>query len=244
MTRLLAPLLLVALASPVLAQKAAPVAKKPTADQILDRYALVTGGPAWEKLTSFTAKGTVSLPAQSIKGTVEINAKAPNKIAVKQAIGGVGETLSGFDGKEGWSKDPFSGLRVLSGAELSQLEAQATLSLRPTQWRKQYAKAELLGTTKVGGAPAYKVRLTPKVGSPETQYFDVKTGLQVRSDQVAETPQGKIPVEGYLSDYRTVAGVKIPFKTRQVASTTEAVIQFTEVKTNIALDDTLFAKPK
>lgn len=244
MTRFLAPVLLLALASPVLAQKKAPVAKKPSADQILDRFAQVSGGAAWEKLNSFTAKGTINLPAQSIKGTVEISAKAPNKMRMVQTIQGVGETTGGYDGTEGWSKDPFSGLRTLAGVELAQLQTQATLSLRPSQWRKVYTKTELLGTTKVGGAPAYKVRLTPKAGNPETQYFDVKTGLQVRSDQVSESPQGKIPVEIYMSDYRTVGGVKIAFKTRQVASVAEAVILLTDVKANVELDDASFAKPK
>nr|WP_309685455.1 hypothetical protein [Armatimonas sp.] len=219
-------------------------APKPTGASLMDKYVASIGGAAWLKVQNFTAKGTISIPAQSITGMVEVFAKAPNQFAMKQNIKGVGESSSGFDGAIGWSKDPFSGLRVLGGAELAALKAQSSLSLRPAQWKGVYASAVLSGTVKVNGAPAYKVKLTPKSGNPETQYFDVKTGLQVRSDQVVESPQGKIAVESYLSDYRTVNGVKIPFKTRQLVGQAEVIIQFSELKVNTTVDDASFAKPK
>ena len=219
-------------------------APKPTGAALMDKYVSVSGGAAWLKVMNFTAKGTVSIPAQSITGTVEIYAKAPDKFAMKQNIKGVGESSSGLDGATAWSKDPFSGLRALSGAELAALKAQATLSLRPAQWKSVYSSATLAGTVKVNGLPAYKVKLVPKSGDPETQYFDVKTGLQVRSDQTVTSPQGKIAVEAYLSDYRSVNGVKIPFKTRQLVGQAEVILQFSELKINTTVDDASFAKPK
>ena len=226
-------------ALPALAQ-----APKPTAAQILDKNVTASGGAAWQSVQSYVAQGTVSVVAQSIKGTVKVQAKAPNKIAIEQKITGVGDSLMGFNGTTGWSKDISFGLRDLSGPELAALKAQAALALRPASWKSVYTSATLVGTVKVNGAAAYRVKLTPKVGSPETQYFDVKTGLQVRADQVSETPQGKIPVESYPSDYRTVGGVKIPFKTRLLANNVEIIMQFTDVKINVPLEDSGFAKPK
>lgn len=233
-------LALVALA----ALPAAAQAPKPTGAQLMDKNVTVTGGAAWQGVQSFVARGTVSVPAQSISGTVEIFAKAPGKFGMKQSIKGIGESSSGFDGTVGWSKDAFSGLRELKGAELAALKAQSAVALRPGLWKTVYTSAVLQGTVKVNGAPAYKVKLTPKSGSPETQYFDVKTGLQVRTDQVVESPQGKLAVEAYLSDYRSVGGIKMPFKTRQLVGQAEIVIQLTEVKLNASPDDALFAKPK
>lgn len=238
MNRVVTLALTLALVAPAFAQKA------PKAEQIVDRSVQVMGGAAWEKLQSFVATGTISLPAQSIKGSVVMSAKAPNKLSMKQTIDGVGESLSAFDGTVGWSKDAFQGLRTLTGAELAQLKSQATQALRPGQWRQLYTKTELQGTVKVGGSPAYKIRLTPKTGSPETQYFDVKSGLPVRTDQVVESPQGKIAIETYPSDYRTVGGVKIPFKMRQVMGPTEAILVMTEVKPNATIEDSVFAQPK
>ena len=238
MNRVVTLALALALVVPASAQKA------PTADQIVDRSVQVMGGAAWDKLQSFVATGTISLPAQSIKGTVTMTAKAPNKLAVKQVIDSAGETLSGYDGSVGWSKDAFQGLRTLSGVELAQLKSQATQALRPGLWRQLYSKTELQGTVKVGGSPAYKVKMTPKQGDPETQYFDVKSGLPVRTDQVIVSPQGKIAVESYPSDYRTVRGVKIPYKLRQVVGPTEALLQISEIKANAPVEDSVFAQPK
>lgn len=232
-------LLTVACAAPVVAQ-----APKLTGAQILDKNVAASGGAAWQSVQGFTAKGTISAPAQSISGTLEIFAKAPNKFALNSKIKGAGDNNTGFDGTVGWSKDTAMGLRTLSGGELATLKNQAVLALRPALWKSVYTSATLLGTVKVNGAPAYRVKLTPKTGNPETQYFDVKTGLQVRSDQVLETPQGKIPVETYVSDYRTVNGIKMAFKTRQLVGAAEIIMQLSDVKLNTAIDDTVFAKPK
>ena len=226
-------------ALPVVAQ-----GPKPTGAALMEKNVAGSGGAAWLKVNSFIAQGTVSVPAQGITGTVEIQAKSPDRFAMKQSIKGIGDSSSGFDGKVGWSKDPFSGQRVLAGSELAALKAQASLSLRPAQWKSVYSKAEVLGSVKVAGEPAFKVRLTPKVGNLETQYFDAKTGLQVRSDQTVETPNGKIAVESYFSDYRTVGGIKMAFKIRQLAGPTEAIIQLTDVKVNAPVEDSAFAQPK
>jgi outer membrane lipoprotein-sorting protein len=239
MNRYFAFTLATLVALPALAQ-----APKPTAAQILDKNVAASGGAAWLKVQSYVAQGTISVVAQSIKGTVKVQTQAPNKIAIAQNVEGAGNSLMGFDGTKGWSKDTALGLRDLSGPELGALKAQAALSLRPASWRSVYTSTTLVGTVKVNGAPAYRVKLTPKVGSPETQYFDVKTGLQVRADQVSETPQGKIPTESYPSDYRMVNGVKIPFKTRLLANNVEIIMQFTDVKINASVDDSAFAKPK
>ncbi|MCX6366008.1 MAG: hypothetical protein NTX57_04795 [Armatimonadetes bacterium] len=226
------------------AVSASAQAPKPTGAALMDKAVTVIGGAAWLKVQSFTSKGTVSVPAQGISGTMEIQAQAPNKFVMKQSLKGMGDSSSAFDGTVGWSKDPFTGLRTLAGAELASLKAQSALSIRPADWKSVYSKAEVLGTVKVAGAPAYRVRLTPKVGNPETQYFDVKTGLQVRSDQTLETPNGKIAVESYFSDYRTVSGIKMAHKIRQLAGPTEVVILLSDVKINAPVEASAFAKPK
>jgi hypothetical protein len=156
----------------------------------------------------------------------------------------MGDSISAFDGKAGWSKDTFSGTRSLTGGQLAQVRDQATLALRPGAWKSHYSKTALQGTVPVNGSPAYKVQLTAKSGSTEYQYFDVKSGLEVRSDQIIESPQGKIPVEIYFSDYRPVNGIKIPFKTVQKVGPTEVVMIVTEMKTNVTVPDATFVSPK
>lgn len=230
-------LLPVAAARPAAAQKAAA---KPTAASVLARYVEVTGGGKWEQMNSFTAAGTVDIPAQKVTGKVEMRAKAPGKLWVKQSLPGFGDSVAGFDGATAWSVDPFQGKRTLKGAELSQTKAQAVLSLRPGAWKALYPKAELLGTEVVNGAPAYKVRLSPSDGAPTVNYYDVKSGLQVRADSVVDSPQGRIPVTSYFTDYRAVSGVKVPFVTRQKVGPSEIVITLTDMKVNAPVADDAF----
>ncbi len=245
--------LVLTVSSPANAQKAvtpAPPtvksdAKLPTAEAVLDKYVEVTGGKAaYAKITSTSTKATMALTAQSLSGTVEAYAKAPNKIYVAQTFDAIGKAEQGYDGKVGWASDPLSGLRTLEGIELDGFKNEATFNAA-ANWRTAYAKAEMLGIKPVDNQPAYAVRVTGKSGNKTSvQYFDTKTGLQIKSESTQETPQGKFPVETFYSDYRPVDGVKVPFKVRAViAGNQELVSTVTEYKNNVTIDDKQFAKP-
>lgn len=214
-----------------------------SAEAILDANAKAMGAAAAASVKTMTVKGAISLPASNINGTLDISAKN-GKFLMRQNLPGVGEVSVGFDGKVGWSRDPVNGMRLLKGPELEQARQQADMS-GELQWRKRYSKPELLGIRKVGAANCYAVRMTPKGGTPVTQYYDVKTLTVLRSDVVAESPMGKIPTESYPSDYRSVGGMKMAFKTRTIiAGNQEMVLTFTAVRTNVPVDESIFAPPK
>jgi hypothetical protein len=239
---------LVSLAGSVRAQeviKDMPAAKKLdiTAEQVLEKFIEATGGrQAREKMTSSVVKGTLEIPAQGIKGAIEIYAKAPNKLLVVQSISGIGEIKQGYDGQVGWTQNPFQGTRDLEGVELAAFKREANFNSE-LKWRELYEKVELVGTDKVGDQEAYVIRLTPSVGQPLTQYYDSQTFLLLRIDGVQEGPQGTVPVQTYLSDYREVEGVKVAFQATQKIPIGEAVIKLTELKSNVEIEDAKFAKP-
>lgn len=215
----------------------------PTVAQIIDDYIAATGGKAaYDKIKSSEASGTLELVAQKITGTLDVKQKAPDKFYSSQTIGGIGKIEQGYDGKTAWSRDPVFGGRILAGAELAQTQMQARLN-GVLQWKELYPKSELLGERLVNGSKAYAVRLTPAKGHPATQFYDIKTKLMVRQDQIADSPQGAIPTESYFADYKSVDGVKAPFTTRMVQAGTEVMIKITQVKNNVSLADSLFAVP-
>ena len=216
----------------------------PTVDKVLNDFIVASGGKAaYLKINSTEIHSTLLLKAQKITADVVTKAKAPDNIYVSQSIAGFGKVEQGYDGKIGWSRDPLHGLRTLAGKELEQLRTQARFN-SPLYWKELYSKSQMLGLRTVNGAKAYAIRLTPARGQPSTQYYDVKTKLLVRVDQIAESPEGAIPTEAYLSDYRVVDGIKEPFSVRQVAvGTGEATITTTKIQNNVAIDDAIFAKP-
>jgi hypothetical protein len=74
-------------------------------------------------------------------------------------------------------------------------------------------------------------------------YFDKESGLLLRMVRYAETPVGRNPTQIDYSDYRDADGVKIPFRWTLSRPNGRFTIQIAEVKTNVAVDDSVFARP-
>lgn len=217
--------------------------KAPTVDQILDKYVQAIGGKAaYEKLTSRVEKGNFDIPAMGAGGPIEIYSKAPNKNLVVITIDGFGVVQEGFTGTVAWANDPQSGLREKSGTELADAKRGADF-YGPVRMKEHYPKMELKGKEKVGAGEAYVIVATPAGGSPETLYFDTKSGLLVRQDATRETQAGTMNVQALLEDYREVDGVKIPFVIHQNSDAISFVIKLTEIKHNVAIEDAKFNKP-
>jgi photosynthetic reaction center cytochrome c subunit len=67
--------------------------------------------------------------------------------------------------------------------------------------------------------------------------------LLVRLVRFGETALGRLPTQIDYADYRDADGVKIPFRWTLARPSGRFTIQATEVKQNIPIDDSKFAKP-
>jgi outer membrane lipoprotein-sorting protein len=212
-----------------------------SAAEILKRNRTAMGLSLTEaKIASTVASGTIEI--SGLPGTVEIYSKAPDRQLMIVNLKGFGQVIESFDGTEAWSQDPLSGFRLKDGSELVQTK-EASLFDRDAQLVKLYPKLVVRGIGKVNGRDAYVVEATSSTDRAETWHFDTESFLLVKQDTVVDTPQGKFPVETYLEDYRLVNGVRIAFSNRAVTSAQTVVMRFTEIKTNVAIDDARFAKP-
>jgi hypothetical protein len=220
-----------------------PPLKPLSVDEILKRYHKAEGSTfTKEKITSTVATGTFDLPVMGVTGTVEVYSKAPDKQLSILNLKGYGVVTEAFDGVEGWSQDPTTGLRSKTGAELAHTKL-ASIFDRDAILTKLYPKLEVKGTDQVNGHDAYVMTATSTDAGEETWYFDATTFLMIRQDAVADSPQGKIPIQSYFEDFRPVGGVMVPFLTRATNPSYTAVIKLTEIKTNVAIDDAKFKKP-
>jgi len=224
--------------------QAAQTPQTPTVDQVLDKYIAGSGGrAALEKVTSVDAKGTIQIADMNIGGTVELLQKAPNKAVTVISLDGVGEQREGFDGTVGWSVDPQNGAREKTGPELAEAKRGAIFG-RELKMKQIYPTMAVKRREAINGKDAYVIEATSMDGAPATLYFDVDSGLCVRQVVTRTTPQGPLEVEATFDDFRLVDGVKRPFMVRQVTSVFNAVIQFSEIKHNVAIDDAVFKMPK
>ena len=222
---------------------AKPADAMPTIDQILDKFVQALGGKAAiEKLTSRVSKGNFEIPAMGAGGPIEMYAKAPNKNLVIINIPGFGTIQQGFNGTVAWAQEPTSGLRELSGAELASAKRDAEF-YADIKFKEMYSKMTVKGKEKVGEKEAYVVEAIPTEGAPQKIYFDTQSGLVLRQDREVESPQGKMPVEVYLEDYKEVDGIKLPFTVKQVTPSISFTIKIQEIKHNVPVDDAKFNKP-
>ena len=248
-------LLSLAVAGTAFAQKAKPKAgvkpragaksarKMPTANQLINKYVKALGGRvAIGKINSRVTKGSLEIPAVGASGTVETYEKSPNKAITIATIAGVGVMQEAFDGSVAWSNNPMTGLRDKAGVELANAKLEAEL-YKPLKLKQLYPTIKVIGKEKVGEKDAYVVEATPKEGSAEKWYFDVQTGLLIRTDTTQESPEGKLPTEVYIDEYKVVDGVKVPVTFR--ISTPMYVINMktAEVKHNVPIEDAKFTKP-
>jgi len=188
-----------------------------------------------KKLKDLTTKGQATIQGTAID--VLTYKKAPNKLAVSIMFQGTVVQKQTFDGVNGKSVS-MQGKKELTADEIDELKLQA--SFTPEDLYKELGyTVELLGTEEVEGKDAYVVALT-KGDVASTVYYDVTSGLQVKSVTTAKDEKGEeITSISVLSDFRDVDGYKFAFKTA-ISGAQALDIIISEVSVNAKLSDDLF----
>ena len=222
----------------------------PSVDQILDRYVRAVGAAQQAaRLTSFIAKGTYSgYDTSDDKVPVEVYAKAPNqRSTILHVPVGDGVTKDGttvFDGRAGWINDAHTlvPMLALTGGNLDGARVDAVLSFPGgikqalTNWRGGFPE------TSIDGRDVQVVQGTSGKSTVKL-YFDKQSGLLVRQVRYAQTMVGLNPTQIDYSDYRDVAGVKLPFKWLVTWTGGQSTFEMNQVQPNAPIDARQFAKP-
>jgi hypothetical protein len=220
-----------------------PVDTRATADQVFDKYLRALGGAAAvAKLTSYTAKGMYAgFDTSFEKVPMELFSKAPAQqtMIVRLAIGASTRT---FDGRNGWMAGPDMPVPLLTLTEgnLDRARLEAAVSF-PTRIKELYP-AWRLGRTAIDDKEVQIVQGLVDGQPAANLYFD-DSGLLVRMVRWTRTPVGFIPTQIDFSDYRDVAGTKVPFKRTVTQTYMQATIELSDLQPNVAIDASRFAKP-
>jgi zinc protease len=229
------------------------VAWAQTADEVIDRCLNATGGrAALGKLKSRSMTGTITLstPAGSISGSIDILNATPNKSRslVKADLTALGAGPLVFDqrfnGTSGYVIDTLQGNREIAGNQLDNLR-NGSFPHPFLNYKELGANAKLGGKEKVGDREAYLVIIEPTSGSVVRHYIDAESYLPVRLVVSVDVPQlgQEVELTTEFLDYREVDGVKIPFGSRTTSSVQNFTIIITKVEHNVQIDETLFSKP-
>jgi hypothetical protein len=212
----------------------------PTGQQLLDKYVQSVGGAAAvEKVTSRVMTGTIDVGGKSLP--IDIYSKDPEK-RISFTHMPEGDSVTAFDGHEGWLGTPGHPLREMHGGDLDGASIDADLHLA-THLKAMFSAMQVQGVEKVGERESYVV-VGERDGKPPVQlYFDQQTGLLIRLVRFGETALGRMPTQIDYADYREADGLKIPYRWTLARRGGRFTIQVSEVKQNIPVEDGKFAKP-
>jgi outer membrane lipoprotein-sorting protein len=215
----------------------------PPADEIFEKYFQALGGKQKvATLTGFTAKGTYAgYDTDQVKSPIEIYVKAPNQRATI-IHAPFGDSVRIYDGQAAWvaSADKPLPLMSLTGGNLEGAKLEA-ISAFPLQLQQAFNQWRV-SITAIDGKQVRVLQGSSPRQPPVNLYFD-ESGLLVRLVRFVDTAVGRIPTQIDFSDYRDVAGVKMPFRWLWTWTDGQSTIELSEIQTNTAIDGGKFAKP-
>ncbi|CAN5616033.1 hypothetical protein BH20ACI4_BH20ACI4_05110 [soil metagenome] len=161
-----------------------------------------------QKVNSYIKRGLIIRIKDGMEGAIRIEALKPVFYHIFFQIEGF-ENESAFNGKSVWMRDSREGLRTLVGKESSDFQTES--NFRNNLWlnyKKEKSKIVSGGKADINGKSANVIYLTNTDGVQTKLFFDTVSKFLIREEiSSGET----IKIFDY-SDYRSVSGVKVPFR--------------------------------
>lgn len=237
------------LALPIFA--AAPLmAQAMTADQIIAKNIEARGGMAKLKaIKSIRMTGKASGGPMEVPFVMEH--KRPDSFYQDVTVQNM-HLIQAFDGKTGWTINPFAGYggkkdpELMDADELKSAQDQADLDGPLLDYKEKGNKVEYLGKEDLEGSPVHKLQVTLKSGNSKTIFLDGDSFLEIKQTSKRVIRGTEIEAETILGDYKEEGGVMMPHSIESGAKgrPEKQKITIEKVEINPAIDDTKFKMPE
>jgi hypothetical protein len=201
-------------------------------EKIIDSYVRAVGGSAISSIRSETSTGTMT---RGLSGAVPLEtfAKSPGKWRYNQIFAWGDRVNFGFDGADGWIADT-AGFEPMAPSQ--QIDLQLILDFQaPLKLREWFPTMEIAGTDTIGDSVADVISARSRDGLATELAFDRASGYLVRAGGIR------------FGNYRAVGDVIRPFRidlgTHLKGDHIPMKIEFTEIRHNLDIDDTIFQQP-
>jgi hypothetical protein len=176
--------------------------------RIVDQYVKASGGGrALSKIQTLSLEGTFTTD-DGKSGTYTFDTKLPNRYYLELLVGEQ-NLIEAYNGKSAWRQNAAGELGTLVGPEGMQLEAAAQFyNSRLVNPKKVKIALAFVGNAPVRGKDALQLEITTATGMKRQVFFDPQTHLIVKEAATV----GGVQEEVLYDDYRTVDGVKLPYK--------------------------------
>jgi hypothetical protein len=216
-----------------------------TTEEIIKNYIANIGGKNnWKKVKTLTTSGEYNYGGISFPFTTY--AATPNRY--KFIVQSNGKYYAqGFDGKKGWKIDTFKNETtptILTGPAAVAMANESNVELADMliDYETNGFMVSYSGKDSAAGYLCYRLKVFRDNGEMETLYFNPENFDLVMKKAVSKNVElDKAPLKIYYSDYRSVDGIRIPFKT--VCESDQQVIltiTINKASTNTPIDDKEF----
>jgi hypothetical protein len=156
--------------------------------------------------------------------------------------------VSAYDGKEGWSIQPFQGRRDperMSAEDVKGMQVEADLDGPLVNWQAKGHQVSYLGMEDVDGTEAHKIKISLKNGDTQYRYLDPDYFLEIRVVNQMTRRGIESEMETDLGNYEKVGGVYWPFSTESgpKGGRRGQKVTIEKAEVNVEIDDALFAFP-
>lgn len=159
-----------------------------SAQDVVKKHIQATGGKAaWKKITDMTL--VMQMEMQGMKIDIKTIHKTPNKMMLMLNMMGNSLQKIVFDGTKGYMSQQGQ-KKDMDAKEVAEYSEEASMHKELDYLNGKY-KLALKGIEKVDGSDAYQVEVTKASGDIVTEYFDVNSGLKVRTNETEESEEGK-----------------------------------------------------
>lgn len=211
-----------------------------TPAQVIDNYIRALGGrEALAKINSVSSAGKMEIMGQSLDAT--IRQMAPNKEAMQITMGGQTVMKMVYDGVTGYQMQ-MGQKQDMDEADLKRKKDVKGI-FEQLYYQDNGYTLEVRGMEKADGADVYVLAVTLPSGDTRTEYYDVTTGLLVKTLETKKEGDTEMSQTVEFSDYKKVGDVAFPHKLTTIIGTPmgaqEFVIVLNAIKVNegVTADD-------
>jgi outer membrane lipoprotein-sorting protein len=221
-------------------------AQTPTVEQLVTKNLSARGGEDKIRgLTTMKMTGTISV--QGMDMPITVMTKRPNRMFQEMTRQGQ-RMVSAFDGEKVWAINPMlgSGPRELTGTQADLIRDQASFDGPLVSYKERGDLLEMAGSADLGGAKAWKLKLTRKVGGRSMFiYVDAETGLEKQWSATVEQSGMTLDVDTVMMDYQpTPEGLLVARTMRTlVGGQQQAILKVLTVEFNAPIEDDVFRMP-
>lgn len=179
------------------------------AHKIIDQYVKAAGGSkALSGIQTLTIEGVIAADDERKAGAYTFDIKLPNRYYSELNIGDR-TFIRAYNGKSAWGEEASGSPTTILGDQALQVEAAAFYyNSHLLNLKKTNTGVLFIGHAQVGGRDTLQVEVTSPKGLKMEVFFDPQTHLIAKESATI----GGVREETIFDDYRSVSGVKLPYK--------------------------------